>query len=178
MPLFDTDNRLRADACAANQRDFQNLSMEAYTLRDVRVSPACPPDLSDQDCAELEARMGNGDLLAASIDSDSSMRYPVGGSTHDHTRQSLGTRVFGSVPNMGRGGLNAGVESKLLLSGDSGTSRVCVHRLAEVDYNRFDPVVRQVPVEHIVLPYPAGVPSRDISRSDGFLHQVGHRQVT
>lgn len=179
MPLFDADNHLRSDLCATNLRDSRNLLMEAYQFRDVRTSRACPQNLSKQDCSDLESRSQSRDgfgVVSSSIDGDSSLRFPVGGSTHDHTRQSLGTRVFVSAPDMGRGGLDATVESKLFFSGHSGTSRVCAHRFAEVNYNRFDPGVLRVAVENIVQPYPAGVPSRDISRCDEFLERIGYRR--
>lgn len=177
MPLFDADNNLRSDLCATNARDAQNLSLEAYMFRLLRISHTCPSFLSQQDCANLEARIQSGDgfgVTAKGIDGDSDLRLPV--LTHDHARQSLGTRVFVSVPDMARGGLDATVESKLLLSGDSGTSRVCAHRFAEQSYNRFDPAVCRIGVEHIVQPFPAGVPSRDISRSDAFMEGQGYRR--
>lgn len=179
MPLFDADNRLRKDLCATNARDSRNLGMEEYMFRDMRVCHHCPSDLSQQDCVDLESRIQSGDgfgVGSCGIDGDSQLRFPVGGSTNDRTRQSLGTRVFASIPDMGRGGLDAGIESKLLLSGDSGTSRVCAHRFAEISYNRFDPGVRKVGVQNIVKPFPAGVPSRDVARSDAFLEGVGYRK--
>lgn len=180
MPLFDADNRLRQDLCATNARDSRNLWMETYMFRDLRMcGTVCPPVLSPQDCVDLRSRIQSRDgygVTSCGIDGDSRMRFPVGGVTHDRSRQSLGTRVFASVPDMGRGGLDAGIESKLLLSGDSGTSRVCAHRFAEISYNRFDPGVQKVGVQHIVQPYPAGVPSRDVSRSDSFLDGIGYRR--
>lgn len=179
MPLFDADNRLRSDLCATNARDSRNLSLEEYLFRDLRTTHACPVELSQKDCAELQARIQSGDgfgVTADVIDSDSQLRRPLGGCTHDHTRQTLSTRVFASIPDMGRGGLDAKIESKLLLSGDSGTSRVCAHRFAELSYNRFDPGVHKVAVDNIVQPFPAGEPSRDISRSDAFLESRGYRR--
>lgn len=182
MPLFDTDNRLRSDHCAANARDAQNLSMEGYVFRDIRANAnhhPCPIELSRDDCIELESRIQSRDgygLTPSGIDSDSGFRFPVGGSTHDRARQSLATRVFVCAPDMGRGGLDAHVESKLLLSGDAGTARVCAHRLAELSYNRFDPGVRRVSVQNIVQPFPGGQASRDISRSDAFMESRGYRK--
>lgn len=173
MPLFDADNRLRSDVCAQLKRDSQNLSIEEYILRDIRICHGCPAELSSQDCAELNSRIQSNDgfgVTACHIDSDSDLRFPV--YTHDRSRQSLASRVFMAAPDMGRGGLDASVESKLLLSGDSGTSRVCAHRFAELSYNRFDPVVQRVPVKHIVQPFPAGEPSR----SDEFLQRRGYRR--
>lgn len=179
MPLFDADNRLRSDLCATNARDSRNLSLEEYVFRDLRTTHACPVGLSQEDCSDLQSRIQSGDgfgVTADVIDSDSLLRRPLGGITHDHTRQTLCTRVFVSVPDMGRGGLNANIESKLLLSGDSGTSRACAHRFAELSYNRFHPGVQHVAVDNIVLPFPAGEPSRDISRSDAFLESRGYRR--
>lgn len=163
MPLFDADNRLRSDLCAVNKRDAQNLSMEEYVFRDVRkMSPtSCPAELSPADCAELGARLQSSDgygIASKGIDSDSDLRFSM--FTHDRTRQDLPSRMFKAAPDMGRGGLDATVESRLLLSGDLGTSRVCTHRFAELSYNRFDPVVQSVPVSNIVQPFPAGQPSR------------------
>lgn len=166
MPLFDADNRLRSDACATNKRDLQNLSMEEYVFRDIRAHAnehGCPSTLSTSDCKDLKARVQTGDgfgVTASSIDSESDLRFPVGGTTHTRARQSLSTRVFVASPDMGRGGLEPNIESKLLLSGDTGTSRVCAHRFAEVSYDRFDPVVTLLDVKNVVKAFPAGEPSR------------------
>lgn len=182
MPLFDADNRLRSDACATNARDAQNLSMEGYVFRDIRANAnahPCSTELSRQDCLELEARIQNNDgygVTPTGIDDDSGFRFPVGGNTHDRARQSLATRVFVSIPDMGRGGLDASVESKLLLSGNSGTYRACAHRFAELSYNRFDPGVRRVDVKNVVQDFPAGQASRDISRSNAFIESRGYRK--
>lgn len=172
MPLFDTGNRLRSDLCAVNKRDAQNLSMEEYLFRDIRVSPACPHQVSKSDCEDLEARIKSSDgygITASGVDSDSDLRFP--NYTHSRARQDLASRVFVAAPDMGRGGLDASIESKLLQSGNLGTSRVCAHRFAELNYNRFDPVVEAVPVDNIVQPFPAGEPSR----SDEFLLRRGYR---
>lgn len=172
MPLFDADNRLRSDLCAINKRDSQNFMMEDYVFRDVRATHACPKDLSPSDCEDLERRIKNCDgfgVTSGVIDSDSDLRFPF--YTHDRTRQSLNSRVFLAGPDMGRGGLDTSIESKLLLSGDSGTARVCAHRFAELSYDRFDPMITRVPVENIVKPFPAGEPSR----SDESLQRRGYR---
>lgn len=179
MPLFDAVNRLSSDSCATNARNAQNLLIEEYVFRDVRTNRGCPPELTQEQCSDLQSRdtfIDGFGITAGAIDYDSDMRFPVGGTTHDRSKQSLATRVFVSVPDMGRGGLDAGVESKLLLSGDSGTSRVCAHRFAELNYNRFDPGVRIVALKNIVRPFPAGQPSRDISRSPAFLESRGYRR--
>lgn len=177
MPLFDADNRLRSDRCAVNLRDSQNLSMESYTFRDVRFGMDCPVNLSQDECAQLQARLHSGDGFGVqpnNIDEESDLRCPYGGITHDKSRQGLATRVFEASPDMGRGGLDANVESRLLLSGELGSSRSCAHRFAELSYNRFDPGVRGVAVENIVQPFPAGEPSRDIARSDAFTSSLGY----
>lgn len=170
MPLFDADNRLRSDRCAVNLRDSQNLSMETYTFRDVRLGRECPAKLTRNECAELHDRLQSGDgfgVHAGDIDRESTLRYPDGGITHDRRRQGLATRVFEASPGMSRGGLDADIESHLLLSGEQGMSRSSAHRFAEKNYNRFDPGVRPVAVENIVQRFPAGEPSRDIVRSHG-----------
>ncbi|MEW5315099.1 MAG: hypothetical protein WDW38_006551 [Sanguina aurantia] len=176
MPLFDADNRLKSDRCAVNLRDSQNLSMESYTFRDMRFGMACPGDLSSDECAQLQARLHSSDgygVQPGNIDEESGLRCPSGGITHDKSRQGLASRVFEAAPDMGRGGLDANVESRLLLSGEQGTARNCAFRFAERSYNRFDPGVQKVAVENIVQAFPAGEPSRDIARSDAFTSPLG-----
>lgn len=177
MPLFDTDNRLRSDPCAVRQRDLENFGLAGYTLLDQdRWSiPICPEGTTARDCLELESKIRSGDgfgIRAAEIDGDSSFRNNSTAYTHGRTRQSLSTRVFGAAPDRGRGGLAADVESRLTLSG--GVDRDCTHRYAEVNYDRFDPGVRPVGVQHVVVPFPAGRPSRDIARSPAFLATIGY----
>lgn len=180
MPLFDADNRLRSDRCAVNLRDSQNLSMETYMFRDMRFGMACPTNLTPMECSQLSTRLHSGDgfgVQPGDIDEESDLRCPSGGITHDKSRQGLATRVFEAAPDMGRGGLDANVESRLLLSGEQGTARNCAYRFAEHSYNRFDPGVQKVAVENIVKPFPAGEPSRDLARSDAFTSSLGYAKL-
>lgn len=180
MPLFDTDNRLRSDVCARHAQDAQNLTFAGYVFRDSdrNSKPSHPQGLTTEELSELSTRTRSRDgwgIMPDAVNVDSAFRTPNGGYTHDRTRQGLSTRVFGAAPDLGRGGLDAAVESRLQsqLSGN-GTERECSYRFAEVDYDRFDPGVRPVAVTNIVIPFPAGEPSRDIARSSAFLSEMGY----
>lgn len=170
MPLFDADNRLRSDDCAIQARDAQNLTMETYWFQDMRGVAGQLCGLSEADQAELSRKHKSNDgygMKSELIGVDSGFRFPTGGYTHDGGRQSLATRIFGAVPDMGRGIFDSCIESKLKLSGTR--SHDCSYRFAETDFDRFDPGVKKVDVVNIVQPYPVGQSSRDIARESMFV---------
>lgn len=195
MPLYDADNRLTADACAVRARDNDNLSIAAYSLAKLRAD--APPTTHVVANRNLRLWDGYGVTPAGAIDNDSQMRVDSEVTHHRHKIQ-LATRVFTASPDLSHGQASPELEAQLV-SGLSTTRRASdasalspcprareqqckqqldtrVHeKLAEREWDRFDPAVRPVSVANVVPPWTnGGAPSRDIARSDDFLRGMGY----
>lgn len=125
-----------------------------------------------------EGRDGYG-LGPGTIDCDSLLRGATEDAVRlgrlDHGRQ-LCTRVFVSAPNLAKRRPDPLLESRIVPGVDTSDTRRC-YRIGEESYDRFDPGVCQVPVDHIVPPWTAGgASSRDIARSRPFQHAVARLQ--
>jgi hypothetical protein len=173
MPLFDAYSRLSLDPCALRVRDDTNLAYAQYYLTQDKLRYDDCKRVATEDAQRVLVD-GHG-LDPDMIDGDSGLRNSRTSVTHTRVRQALPTRVFTAALDLGRGGLRVNTESRLLSGDDTSRLRMCSARLAERDWDRFDPAVCPVAVENVVQQSRGGEPSRDIARSGAFLKDMGYK---
>jgi hypothetical protein len=173
MPLFDADNRLTADSCAVRLRDMGNAGIAQYIMANMRST--CPDD--DPLAVASQHRNlwfwdGYG-LNTRAVDSDTRLKLDSE-ATHPRMKIQLPKRLFHASPNLATGQASPELEARMQNGMDTYPVREC-HRLAERDFDRFDPGVARVPAEHIIPPWThGGVPSRTVARSDEFISSLGY----
>ena len=175
MPLYDAENHASSDPCALREREGVNRGILGYQTAQYRPpcddpSPCRDPMAAAAGHRNLRPWDGFG-ISACAIDGDSRLRV-LSEATHPRQRTQLPKRLFSAVPNLARGVPTPDVESSLF-SGDSTSLLRACDRLAERDWNRFDPGVAAVPVEHVVPTWMAA-PSRTVARSPEFLRALGY----
>jgi hypothetical protein len=173
MPLFDAYSRLSMDPCAVRVRDDTNYEYAKYAMTQDKLRYDDCKRVATEDAKRLISD-GHG-LDPSAVDADSSFRNSRTAVTHTRVRQSLPTRVFTAAPDLGRGGLRVNTESRLLSGDDTTQMRECSARLAERDWDRFDPAICAVAVENVVQAWRGGEPSREIARSGAFLSDMGYK---
>ena len=180
--MFDTGNHLAMDNGALDLREHTNDGIISYTLIDLRGRNTCPgmekpaqlqsPLSVAQQHRNLRPWDGFG-IDPLQVDSDSAMRHDSA-LTRPRQKLQLPNRVFHAVPNLAHGNPAPDAESKMMGGLDTSLQRL-PGRLAEANWNRFDPVLQTVDVKHIIPPWVlGGQPSREIARSDQFLQQIGY----
>lgn len=176
MPLFDSTGRLSTDACATRLKDRGNEGIAAYQFGDFRDFSSTgwrhPREFSSTN-RNLWLWDGYG-VDRSTLDSDSALRYSE--MTHTRCKRQLPQRVFHAVPDLGRSQGEPSIESGLQNGLDTSGARSC-NRLAERDFDRFDPGVKPVDVSHVIPQWTnGGVPSREITRSPQFLENLGYQR--
>jgi hypothetical protein len=200
MPLYDADNRLTADACAVVEKDQGNSTIASYTFanlraerpRDNQVFLDKHPLAQSAKHRNLWAWDGYG-LNMSAVDNDSQLRVDSAVTNPRHKIQ-LAKRVFHASPDLSHGQASPELESRLVggitTTRKAGGGVICskqqqqpqqqqqheiVDRLAEREWDRFDPGVRTVGVANIIPMWVnGGAPSRDIARSEDFLQGMGY----
>ncbi len=181
---FDTENRLGADSCAQEAREVQNVGISQYVTTYLRPEPACEAlEVVNDRALQTRARqpwLGFG-LDTCHVDDDSRLRQSKDRLTNTRGRQQLSVRTFEAGPDLSRGQQRGvanddgfGVVGSLRAGMDTSVLKSC-SRTTEKDFQRFQPNVCPVGVEHIVPTFwvHGGASSRDIARSEGFLKAVG-----
>lgn len=145
------------DRCTTNQIDEDNYVIHEYIMGRCRRELDCTKKLSDRE------RLGHAIHKESSLKND-----PISVTHPGRARRQLITRTFVAAPNLAGGECPVLEESRL----QTGTmhrrlspSEVAKVRqiTAEVDFNRFDPVVKMPKVGHIVSPWtPGGDNSREL----------------
>lgn len=176
MPLFDADNRLTMDVCAVGLKDRGNKDISSYLLTNLRAP--CTVDVAASAPLAVAAEHRNlwswdgYGLNTCAVDADSRLRVDSE-VTHMRARMQLPKRVFEASPDLSHGQPAPDAVSKIVYGKEFG-GRAC-DRLAERDWDRFDPGVCKVAERHIIPPWTnGGDASRDIARSDGFLQSLGY----
>ena len=155
---------------------YQLLSLRAEPPRDLQVFV---PDASAHPLAvapttrNLRPWDGYGPNMAA-VDSDTRLRVHEE-MTRTRDRQQLKTRVFMAGPDLANGQPAPAVEDRLRYASDPAKNRrEGATPLAELDYDRFDPVLQTVPVECVVPPWTwGGVPTRELTTSPAYARAAG-----
>lgn len=184
MQLFDIDGNIRNDGCAQTAKDFGNASISDYTLWNtymMQCDAKGEKHLEDFSTGHvnLHYRNGYGYTTACEVDVDTEVRLN-GKITHEKPKTQLFTRPFVAVPDLSRGVLVPGVESRLQQGDDTTQVRECF-RLTEYDYDRFVPLIPcladnvQNP-KHIIMPWTQGGDnSRAIMRKSETLKACGFK---
>ena len=183
MPLYDADNRLNSDQCSINLHDKDNENIFNYRFANLRHSDLSHDEHGErlrthplEQCARnRNLRIWNGyGVNGGVVDSDSLLRD--GETTHFRSRKQLPKRIFHASPDFSRGHSSPVVEHDIVTGGNNPRKDGGVpDKLAEQQWNRFDPAVRPVSVDNIVPTWTnGGVPSRDVARSDEFLTSLGY----
>ena len=180
--LYEPGGRLADDPCAMYARMLENEALSQYTLYD--RYDACRLPCGERRQAITHAMLAHPTLQAqdgfgpsaCEIDADSAARHDAAW-TNSKDRQQLPSRVFTAVPDLSRGRPFPCIESRLS-TGPTDTTLVrhCAARLAEVDFDRFQPGGVDVQdVRKIVLPGArGGESSRLLSRDPAFLRSMGY----
>ena len=179
MPLFDNDNRLRLDRCNQDAIDRENEKKIRMQVENHRRS--CRDDCDRIQRREFQTKNPNlvawdgYGINACEIDVDSSYKNDPKTLTHGRCRQQLHNRTFVAIPQLYRGTILPGLESRIQNGED--TSKHCLDRLGEKMWDVFNPGLCsdwQDP-NHIVQPWTwGGESSRDIARSPEFLETLGY----
>lgn len=155
MPLCDVTNRLRDDDCAVRMWEQGNRDMLEY-----RMGSLCKNVL---DCDDDDEKVGEAwadcrrarygvrrsvGLNRCRVDDDSRLRLDAE-LTNGAAKLQLPKRVFFASPDLARGRGEPGVEHALFNGLDTSVLKAC-DRLAERDFDRFDPGVRCVSVKNII----------------------------
>jgi hypothetical protein len=172
--MFDIQNRVKADDCAITAKEYQNASINDYSLWNTYFM-AC--DESGEKQVEefaakninLHYRNGVGMTTACHIDNDTDMRNNAVW-TSEKPRTQLYTRFYQANPNMTRGVPQPHIENPLI-QGNNIKNNSYRNELEEQNYDRFVPFVPYLQeniqnVENIVLPFhQTGADTREIMRS-------------
>ena len=180
--LFDQQNTLFQDNCEVEARVHTNKSIADYRLFNNYLPEDCNT-CNDNKLNEfvtsnqnLRYKNGVGNIPPCSVDIDSELRnkFQMGFKGRD----SLCTRWYTAVPNLGRGGLIPNVESRLKMNEDTSDIRDC-DRITEKDFNRFIPLPGCMAntiqnADNIVEKWTRGGEfTRDYVRDDTYLKKCG-----
>ena len=172
--MFDIQNRVRIDDCAITAKEYQNASINDYSLWNTYFM-AC--DESGEKQVEefaaqninLHYRNGVGMTTACHVDNDTDMRNNAVW-TSEKPRTQLFTRFYQANPDMTRGIPQPHIENPLI-QGNNIKNNSYRNEIEELDYDRFVPFVPYMKenvqnVENIVLPFhQTGEDTREIMRS-------------
>lgn len=169
MPLYDATNRLKTDDCTTATDYAENLRYVEYQCNNHRR--ACG-DQQNRDFAleykNLIAWDGYG-INGCTVDDDSKTKMQL---MRGRSKKQLPNRVFHAVPNLYRGTVLPGLESRIQNGLDTTYIREC-DKLSEKAWDVFHPAVDRR--EYMVPNWTwGGDSSRDIARSDGFLQSIGY----
>lgn len=144
MKYFDNGNKVSQDACALDHKQRENNSYNHYmTFNAYEMQGSC----EDQDAKlqnfamehpNLTFRVGFGVTSPCKVDEDSKIRMGAE-VTNYGGRQNLCTRNFVAGPNFSRGESQPVIESILLNGVDTIEKKDC-HKLAECQFNVFQPL--------------------------------------
>ena len=185
MPkLFENETRVKDDECAKIAKDYQNVSMNDYSLWN-NYNTKCLKDADKQreeysvNNLNLHFRNGYGFTTSCEVDRDTELRLN-GKLTHEKPKTQLFTRSFVAVPDLSKGTAVPNLESRLMEGDDTSQVREC-HRLSEQDYNRFTPMLPYLKdtvqnPKNIITPWTfGGDSSRDIMRNSQTLNKCGYK---
>jgi hypothetical protein len=172
--MFDIQNRVRIDDHAITAKEYQNASINDYSLWNTYFM-AC--DESGEKQVEefaaqninLHYRNGVGMTTACHVDDDTDMRNNAVW-TSEKPRTQLFTRFYQANPDMTRGIPQPHIENPLI-QGNNIKNNSYRNEIEELDYDRFVPFVPYMKenvqnVENIVLPFhQTGEDTREIMRS-------------
>lgn len=178
QPLFQEHPSVRTDNCARMTKDSQNDRNFSFQVNNYLPVDCVSPHMRSPDVQydhpNLRAKIGYGLTDDCLVDIYSGLRNAPEQLTRDRCRVQLFTRIFQGVPNLRPGMPNSDKEMPLLQgtpgSIGEGTSLPCKKTLAEVDYNRFVPLVDCLKNEvqkpdNIIPPWVnGGVMTRDFVR--------------
>lgn len=177
MSEFLEQNRLTNDMCAVMSKELQNQAINMYNM--FGTGPECDSLRVVEFVSRnpnLHYRDGVGNANACVIDQDSDLRLNAA-LTNFREKEQLCTRWYQAGPNIGKGGLIANVESRLILSDD--TQGHCQEVLAERNFDRFVPMLGclknavQNP-DNVIPPFErAGQTTRDFVKNDAYLQKCG-----
>lgn len=168
MRYFEFSDRLTADTCALAARNRDNASIQDYLLQRRSILPDRIMDRAFELLHEHPNLRIHDGLDPQMIDVDSSIRHSI--QTNPREKEQLGMRTFHAVPNLARGVHKPDLESELI-NAESGTVlKQCSYKLAEVDYQRFVPLVdlvreSQTCSRRVPDSYSIGIDSREMVRA-------------
>ena len=174
---YDGDNRLSADECYIAQTIADNEKRSGYTIMNHRIPCGANhlsyrPNVANASSNNRTSSWnGYGGINGCTVDGDSKLKFVK--PTHVKSRQQLSNRVFQAVPNLHRGTVLPGLESRLQNSLDT---RKCKSQVPpgqdETFFHAFHPSVSAISSRHIVPEWTwGGDNSRDIARTDEFLNR-------
>lgn len=183
MRVFDQANTLKQEQCEYISKINANESMVNYRLFNSYVTNNCVDKCNTYklnefvtDNVNLRYKDGVGNIPSCSVDVDSELRnkFTMGYKGRD----TLCTRWYTAVPNLGKGGLIPNIESRLKYNEDTSDIRDC-DRITEKDFNRFIPLPSCMAIniqnpENIVEKWTRGGEfTRDYVRNDNYLQKCG-----
>ncbi len=183
MKFFENENRLGTDECAMNAKDYQNSSINDYSLWNVynmNCAPQREKELEDFSIKHpnLHYKNGYGYTNGCYVDNDTELRHNAL-ITNEKSKTQLFTRFYQANPDLSKGTSVPNVESRLISGDDTTQYRQC-DRLGERDFDRFTPLIPcleniQDP-ENVVLPFhQGGENSREMMRSAMVLKKCGYK---
>ena len=182
MSIFDKSSSLRNDSCSIHARDYQNNSINDYSLWNT-YNNKCEKSKDhelDNFAAEnlnLNFRNGYGFTSGCYVDEDTEVRLN-GKITHEKAKLNLQHRFYTANPYLGNGKTVPNIESRLLAGEDTSQIRAC-NRIGEKDFDRFVPLVSCLKenvqnTKNIVEPWThGGDNSRLIMRDSQHLKKCG-----
>jgi hypothetical protein len=159
--IFDNQNRVGIDDCSITAKEYQNASIEDYSLWNTyfmtcdEAGEKQVEDFATQNI-NLHYRNGYGFTSACHVDSDTDLRNNSVW-TSEKPRTQLFTRFYQANPNMTRGIPQPHIENPLI-QGNAIKNNSYRNETVEADFDRFVPFVPYLQenvqnVEHIVLPF-------------------------
>lgn len=177
MSDFLEQNRLSTDTCAMMSKELQNQAMNMYTMYGTMECDNTQILEFTARNPNLHYRDGVGNANACVIDEDSELRLNSR-LTNLREKDQLCTRWYQAGPNIGKGGLIANVESRLILSDDT-SQTYCQDVLAERNFDRFVPMLGCLKTavqnpDNVIAPFQrAGEMTRDFVKDDAYLKKCG-----
>jgi hypothetical protein len=186
--LFYSENRLHDDGCFIQDRERQSVGVGAYLTASLIPQSSCGAAVSKMASCHPNLRFKNGfgNASPCAIDADSAARMGAKYTNPRH-RQQLASRVYHGHPHYERGILEPTIESELIHTEGTRTSRAC-GVLSGTNIDRFEPLI---PCINAVMQNPdtvinersgsntrAWVRDEDYIRNCGFTHDGrGWRRV-
>jgi hypothetical protein len=182
--VFEQEHRLGADDCSLNAKDYGNVSINDYSLWNT-YHMSCDTNatkelqkFSNQN-PNLHFRNGYGYTTGCGVDNDTEVRLN-GKLTHEKPKVQLFTRPFLAVPDLSRGVVVPGLESRLVEGDDTTQVREC-DRVSEKDFDRFTPLIPCLKFNiqnphHIIPPWVnGGEDSRRLMKQSQTLEKCGYK---